>query len=169
MLYFAVFYFRFFNTSHISINKLSIVLISVDKLYWYFESAAIIFVTINPNTIKNIVTLYRPWNFSINYRISPLFGPMFEIHFDRFSKELALKLLLKISLKHVCSNLIILVVNHNDFESWWDGHIKKIFKKIWKIFDVNLQKLISVTLSTQSIWHNNNHVNVFRLIYACFI
>ena len=67
--------------------------------------------------MRNIVLFYHAPDDAVNCRIPLFFNSELEIHFDRFPKELALKLLFSILLKHAKSNLAIVFVNHNNLQN----------------------------------------------------
>lgn len=115
----------------------------------YFRVAAGILVAINPKTTTNIVLLYRALDFLVNCCMLLFLRPLLEINFDKFSDNFVLNLFIAIHLKQINSDLTIFIVNHDDFQSCWSCHLKEICKTIWRIFDLNLQKLISVSWVTQ--------------------
>lgn len=107
---------------------------SGDKFYLYFKQAVIIFKAINTNTTRNIVLFYRTPGFVVNCHISLFFSPMLEIHFDRFAKELALKLLLGVHMKYIGTNLVIIFISYNDFEVGEIVILEEFIKELFKEF-----------------------------------
>ena len=64
-----------------------------------------------------MVFLYHAPDVAINYHILLFFSPELEIYFDRLPKELALKLLLSLPLKHIESDLAIVFVTNDNMQS----------------------------------------------------
>lgn len=96
---------------YISIFKISIILWSWNKVDQYL---GLIVVTLNPNTIKNVKLWYFVSGFAVKY-ILVLFSPVLKVHFDKFLKKFAFKLLINIYLKYIGSDLAIVFVTNDNF------------------------------------------------------
>ena len=130
---FVITLFNLLDAVYIQIFELSIIFCNWDKFYQYFGPATIISIVVNPITTRNVTILYYTPDIPVDCLLV-IFGLVFKVYFDGFSKKQVFDVIMGISLKYIGTNSPIVFVIYEDLWKGWTCDVGEICKKIIKKF-----------------------------------